>query len=147
MSKHFKIYSAVFPILLKDGKILLHKRKNTGYMDGKWDLAGTGHVEEGETAREAVVRECFEELGININVEDVEFCHLSHRVGISDGFDYNYIYFIVSDFSGNPTIKEKDKNAEIRWFNLDDLPADIIPDRKEAIKASFNGIYYSEWTA
>ena len=37
--EHFRSYSAVFPILLctRDGQrqILLHRRENTGFMDGK----------------------------------------------------------------------------------------------------------------
>lgn len=46
--------------------ILLHRRKNTGYEDGKWDIAGSGHVDEDETAQTAVIRECQEELGIEV---------------------------------------------------------------------------------
>ena len=69
--EHYRSYSAVFPILLRDGKdgreVLLHLRQNTGYMDGTWDFAGSGHVDENETARQAVARECREELGICVD--------------------------------------------------------------------------------
>ena len=55
MTEHHKSYSAVFPILLRDGpagrEVLLHLRQNTGYQDGTWDIAGSGHVDAGETAR------------------------------------------------------------------------------------------------
>ena len=48
MAQHFPCYSAVSPLLLRQrgGKqeILLHRRYNTGYMDGQWDIAGSGHV-------------------------------------------------------------------------------------------------------
>ena len=64
--EHYRSYSAVFPILLREGangqEVLLHLRQNTGYMDGCWDFAGSGHVDENETARQAVTRECLEEL-------------------------------------------------------------------------------------
>ena len=47
--EHYRSYSAVFPILLREGangqEVLLHLRQNTGYMDGCWDFAGSGHVE------------------------------------------------------------------------------------------------------
>ena len=59
--EHYRFYSAVFPILLREGangqEVLLHLRQNTGYMDGCWDFAGSGHVDENETARQAVARE------------------------------------------------------------------------------------------
>ena len=75
--EHYRSYSAVFPILLREGangqEVLLHLRQNTGYMDGCWDFAGSGHVDENETARQAVARECLEELGITVNPADMEF--------------------------------------------------------------------------
>ena len=85
MAQHFPCYSAVIPLLLRQrgGKqeILLHRRHNTGYMDGQWDIAGSGHVEGNETAREALARECAEELGIHVRPEDTEFAHVCHRLG------------------------------------------------------------------
>ena len=40
--EHYRSYSAVFPILLREGangqEVLLHLRQNTGYMDGCWTL-------------------------------------------------------------------------------------------------------------
>lgn len=111
MDEHFKALSAVFPIITRsDGtacKILLHRRTNTGYQDGKWDISGSGHVDEDETARAAVIRECKEELGIDVQVEELMFVHLSHRLS----FDRTYydIYFVVNNYAGEPTIMEPDK--------------------------------------
>ena len=86
--EHYRFYSAVFPILLRSGphgqEVLLHLRQNTGYMDGHWDFAGSGHVDENETARQAVARECLEELGITVDPADAEFVHLCHRVAGGD---------------------------------------------------------------
>ena len=85
MAQHFPCYSPVIPLLLRQRggrqEILLHRRHNTGYMDGQWDIAGSGHVEGNETAREALARECAEELGIHVRPEDTEFAHVCHRLG------------------------------------------------------------------
>ncbi len=50
-----------------EGQLLFYKRDNKPGIPfpGHWDLIG-GHVEEGETPEEALVREIKEELGINV---------------------------------------------------------------------------------
>lgn len=146
-SKHFKLYAAIFPIIQNNkGDILLHQRQNTGYMDGYWDLAGTGHIDPGETATEAVVRECQEELGIKVNLENLQLVHTVHRVGAQDNFPYLYLYFSVKEYSGKPRIMEKTKNAQLAWFSLDQLPDKMIFDRRRALENSFSGQIYDEIT-
>ncbi|WP_281420403.1 NUDIX hydrolase [Tissierella simiarum] len=148
MDKHYKALSAVFPIIVRqcDGKmqVLLHQRANTGYMDGKWDFAGSGHVDEGETAKMAVIRECLEELGITVDVEFVEFVHLSHRIGKNGGPTYYDIYFIVKKYDGIATIAEPNKCSALEWFDLGNLPNEIIDIRKLAIQNYLDAIPYSE---
>ena len=147
MAAHFRSYSAVIPIIWKmeNGKkqVLLAKRANTNYMDGFWDFAGSGHVEKNETATEALIREIREEVGIEVQPCDTAFAHLTHTV---DGeWTYCDIYFAVERYSGRPRIAEPDKCAELRWFAADQLPADMIVRRKDALRRHLNGEYYSEW--
>ena len=146
MSEHFRAYSAVFPIIIQqiDGQesLLLHRRQNTGYMDGKWDFAGSGHVDEGETARTALIRECGEELGIGVAMDDIAFCHLSH--GLSLNRTYYDIYFLVKQYIGVPKIMEPDKCSELAWFSADHLPEDMIACRRRAFEAVRAGVFYSE---
>ncbi len=148
MEKHYKSLSAIFPIILqkKDDtiQILLHRRKNTGYQDGKWDIAASGHVDEGETAKMAVVRECAEELGIDVKIKDLSFVHLSHRVSNNGGRTYYDIYFVVNKYHGIPKVIEPDKCSELRWFKIDDLPNEIIDIRKIVLDNYKNDIQYSE---
>jgi len=146
MGKHFKTLSAIFPIILKDdGKttgILLHRRKNTGYQDGKWDISASGHVDEGETAQTAVIRECKEELGIDVKIEDLAFVHLSHR--LSTDRTYYDIYFVVNKYAGEPTIMEPDKCSDLNWFDIDKLPSDMIECRAAAVQYYKDKVFYSE---
>jgi 8-oxo-dGTP pyrophosphatase MutT (NUDIX family) len=162
MSGKFKSYSAVFPLIFQtDGdtaKILLHRRQNTGYQDGKWDFAGSGHVDEGETAREATMRECKEELGIDVAAADLVFVHLSHRLPEKEPPDgplldkiirpekrtYYDIYFEVKKYTGVPSVMEPEKCSEMAWFDTKDLPSDMIDCRKAALRAYKDGVYYGE---
>ena len=78
MEKRHTLPISVQLLLEKDNKILLMKRKNTGYEDGKYCLPG-GHVEAHEEIRKALIREAKEEIGIDINMQDIEFYKVMNR--------------------------------------------------------------------
>lgn len=145
MSQHFKTLSAVLPVVLRerDGReeVLLLRRANTHYMDGKWDFAGSGHVEAGELASQALCRELLEETGLVAKPEDVTFLHLSHRVKEPTYYD---LYFEVGTWTGEPSIREADKCSAMAWFPVDDLPEDMIPNRRRTFLLGRNGVPYSE---
>lgn len=147
---HFRTLSAVFPIILRrEGgrtQILLHRRQNTGYMDGFWDVAGSGHVDGGETAAQALCRECGEELGIRVRPQDVEFVHLTHSVDSSDETEtYYHLFFLVRAYEGTPQIMEPDKSAALAWFDLDALPEGLIPALRRDIGQALRGVVYGEY--
>jgi ADP-ribose pyrophosphatase YjhB (NUDIX family) len=78
VSPRFKVGPAVHLVLIEEDKVLLAKRANTGYEDGKWSVPA-GHLDGGESVREATVREAAEEIDIAIEVDDVRFGHVMHR--------------------------------------------------------------------
>ena len=144
MSEPFKACSAVFPIILRDDgrEILLHLRQNTGYCDGYWDTAASGHVDEGESAKQAAIRECKEEIGVDVKVDNLEFVHLSHHA--DPNMSYYHLYFYVNHYEGVPAIMEPEKAAELKWFNLNKLPEGMIPVRKKALEAWCDDVMYTE---
>lgn len=143
--ERFKTPSAVILMLMRNrnGKeqILLQKRKNTGYMDGYYDFGVSGHVENRETMKMALIREAKEEIGIKIDTKDVEFVTMIHDIRKNIYFNG---YFKVTKWEGEPRINELDKIEEIKWFDLENLPNNIIENRKEGIKNYKKKIYYSE---
>ena len=64
----FRLVPAAYVVLLRPSgtgdEVLLQLRQHTGFMDGHWACAAAGHVEEGESAPAAAVREAAEELGV-----------------------------------------------------------------------------------
>lgn len=140
----YRTLSAVFVMIIKDHKILLQKRKNTGYSDGKYDLAASGHVEQKESLKEAVIRESFEEIGIEVDKENIEFVTLIHKNDAVYNTVYYNVYFITHTFQGIPFVKEPNKCSELKWFDLENLPANLIHDRKIAINQFLNEEYYDE---
>lgn len=139
-----KTLSAVFVLIMQKNKILLQKRQNTGYADGKYDLAASGHVEKNESLKEAVIRETYEEIGIKVLKKNIDFVTMIHKNDTSYNNVYYNLYFIVKNFEGIPTIKEPYKCSELKWFDLKSLPLNLIGDRKLAIRNYLSDEYYSE---
>lgn len=128
MGERNKLPISVQLLLENQNKILLMKRKNTGYEDGKYSLPG-GHVEANEEIRKALIREAKEEIGININIEDVEFYKVLNR-RVSENQEYVDFVFKTTRWSGNINNNEKDKCEEIIWVDKDNIPVntlDFIP--------------------
>lgn len=148
MSEKFKCLSAVGLILTRknefgEEEVLFQKRKNTGYCDGDYDLAATGHVENSESMKRATCREAKEEIGIEIDEDDLEFVCIIHKN--TNGVIYYNGYFKAIKWTGIPRINEPTKNEELKWFNINNLPENIVDDRIIAIENYKSNIKYSEY--
>ena len=121
-------------IVLRDGKILLIKRKNQPF-EGKWALPG-GFVEYGEKTENATVREVFEETGLMTKI--------NHLVGVySDpnrdprGHTVSIVYIL--DIICNEELKSGDDACDAKFFDLKNLP-DLSFDHEGIIKDVLGGI-------
>ncbi len=138
--ERFKLVPSSYLILIKHGKILLSRRCNTGFEDGKYGLVA-GHVEENETFKEALAREAFEESGVLVS-EDMDVVHVMHRKASSDiRVD---VFIQPKKIEGEPKIMEPEKCDDLRWFELDNLPSNTIPYIRQAIGCIQKKIFYSE---
>lgn len=143
MSERVKFNASVSFLIQKDEKFLLFYRTDGYFKDGWWVLPA-GHIEEGETATQTVIREAKEELNIDIYPKDVEFVHLVHNLtGENKRMD---IYFLVKKFSGVLTNLEPNKCEKLAFFSKTSLPPleKIAPTTLQALKKIWEKIYYSE---
>ncbi len=127
-------------ILRQTEMVLLGRRMNTGFADGSWHVP-SGHVEDGESAVTALIREAGEEIGVRIDPADVRFVHVMHHYTDSGRVA---LFFDVTRWRGTPINTEPDKCAGWDWFSLDDLPEDMIPYAGEALTRYRKGETYSE---
>lgn len=139
--KRFLLHATVGLLLIRDNKILLMKRINTGYMDGYYAVVA-GHLEENENLKQAMIRESFEEVGIVIKEEDVTISSVIRR-GDNDNY-FNY-YLTTKRYEGVPFIKEKDKCKELIWCCLESLPDNMIANDKRAVYNYLNNITFDEY--
>ena len=145
MKKRYKMPIAVFLILdrIKNNKLefLLQLRQNTGYSDGLWDLAVGGHVEENESLKISLVRESKEEINIDVKEEDLGFLLLSHDKFFNKR-EYINVYFKATKYEGEIKIAEKKKIKELKFFDLNSLPENMIPNRRKAIENYVSKVSY-----
>ena len=116
----------MYGLLRSDGRLLLLRRAGSGYRDGTLALPA-GHLDGGEDAVSALVRELAEELGI---AADPATCRLATVVhsGPEDADDEEYLnlFFTVGAWTGTPEIREPDRCTELVWADPVRLPPDAI---------------------
>lgn len=131
---------SAYLILQKGTQILLGLRKNTGYKDGEWSLVA-GHVEDGEPATNAMVREAKEEIGIELSPTDLRVVHIMHRKSNRLNVD---IFFVASSWKGLIKNCEPDKCEKLEFFEIGALPPNFVDYHDYVLKAIPAGEFYSE---
>lgn len=122
---------AVNLLFLKDNKVCLMRRYNTGWNDGMYALMG-GHVEDGENPINTAIREAKEEFGVNITSND-----LQHMLTCAVCPDHIYLYFLCSNWQGEITNMEPNQCDDISFFEINNLPVNLIDADKQAINHIF----------
>lgn len=100
-----------------NGQILLQRRNlNSDIEPGKWDAAVAGHVRFGETADQAIVRECLEELNYNLDTYQL----ISKRFfKTNTSTALMMVYFGPIEELPNANLREVE---EVDFFNINEIP-------------------------
>lgn len=139
----YKMIVSVYLILIDDkGQVLLLKRQNTGFKDGEYGLPA-GHVDGGEDLYTAMQREAKEEVGVNIEKEDLHFVHVMHRnCGDHERID---VFFECCKWKGDVTNCEPEKCSELKWYSRSELPEDFIDYYRRCFEHVDNGSCFSHF--
>lgn len=137
---------ATFPVtvhlfFIREDKVLLSRRFNTGYADGQYSVPA-GHLDGGETVRDAAAREAREETGVRIEAGDIHFSSVMHRIEGDERVDF---FVQVLKWNGEPFNAEPDKCDDLCWVDLNALPEDTIPYVRRAIANHLNGVPFDEF--
>ncbi|MDR1853561.1 MAG: NUDIX domain-containing protein [Azoarcus sp.] len=117
------------------GRILLLRRANTGFFDDLWSLPG-GHVEEGESARQAAARELQEETGLVVVPAELVWQGVVHRHSDTNRIDF---FWRAPRWQGEPVLREPDKCSALAWFERAALPTDLVPYVRAALAMGEGG--------
>lgn len=134
---------AAYLIPVWKGNILLARRFRTGYEDGKYSLVA-GHVEQGESCMQCIVREAKEEIGVMIRMEDLEMVHvMHHNAGVNN--QRMHVFFVTTTWKGAIANCEPHKCDDLAWYDFERLPQNTIPYVAYAIRQIINDVSYSEY--
>lgn len=107
------IRSTVVAVIEKDGKVLLVKR-NTEPFNGYWTLPG-GHIDFGERAEQAVIREVKEETGLSFKPK-----FLGYRDEIYPDINWHgEVLIFYGEAEGEENIDGKEI-IDIKWFDINE---------------------------
>ena len=111
--------------------LLERKNENTGkkeilmmlanYLGNMYDLPG-GHLEPNEDLYDAMNREAKEELGIEIEREDMQIIHIYHH------YEKDLLKFVfkVKKFKNKIQNLEPEKCKELKWIEIENLPDNTL---------------------
>ena len=132
-------------LMNNEEEVVLLRRFNTGYQDGKYEFP-SGHIEEGEALTVAVVREAFEEICVTVEVSNLEFvgCVDNHVSGKHVNF-----LFKTNKFIGIPKIMEIEECDDLCWRKITDLlPSmeDLSVDTKRFVDMMISNSVFKAYT-
>jgi 8-oxo-dGTP diphosphatase len=140
---HPRLPVAVHVLLLRGNDVLLVRRLNTGYEDGRLSVVA-GHVEPGESVTEAALREAVEEVGVILARDRLRVVGVMHRRSDEERIDFFLAYRLGSD-DREPTNQEPEKCSELVWADRADLPRDTIAYVRAGIESFREGVWFQEF--
>lgn len=143
MGQRFHLVPAVHVLMFSGESLLMLRRANTGYEDGKLSVPA-GHVDGNEPVTVSAMREVGEELGIDAAADEFQFAHVMHRRK-ADGEERVDFFLALSAWSGEPVNAEPHKCSELVWVERDSLPPDVISYVRLAVESTRSNIRFSEF--
>lgn len=143
MPKPNTFKASVYVITERDGKVPVFLRHGTKWLQGFYTIAA-GQAEPHETLAVSAARELKEELGIEVDVADLELVHCQYR---NHGVDDVWFgaFFKAKKWRGEPKLMEPELHSDLQWVDMNSLPQPMIPYEQAAFDAMAKGLLYSDY--
>ena len=135
--KKFPTIKVATDIIIKNEKeeILLIKRADkseAGY--NEWALPG-GYLDYFEKSKEGIVREVKEELGLDININEIKFQEIRDKYDRDPrGRTISLVHSIRTNSSKLKIKENKNEVKEYRWYSQENIPEKMAFDHLDIIK-------------
>lgn len=125
-------------IINSKNQVLLQKRSaNKRLWPNLWDITAGGHVLTGEFGFQSIIREIKEEIGIDINKNDITFIGASTSQNIKNEIKnkhFNEYYIVNKDIDVSELVLQEEEVSDAKWFEKEDVI--------NRINNNFEGICY-----
>ncbi len=127
--------------------VLLQKRsQNKDSYPGCYDISSAGHISAGQTPQEAVVRELYEELGLQVPISALTYL-FQHEAYHRDVFygelflnhELSWVYLYEQDISPSDCTPQPEEVEAVCW-----MPGSVLASHLEQKDPQFC-VYQSEW--
>ncbi len=112
-------------IINSNRQVLLQKRsKNKRMWPDMWDITAGGHVLTGEFGFQAIIREVKEELGIELNKNEIIFLGSALSSNISRNIinnHFNEFYVVNKNIDENKLKLQAEEVSEVKWIDKEDI--------------------------
>nr|MBP9668076.1 NUDIX domain-containing protein [Candidatus Saccharibacteria bacterium] len=122
-------------------ELYLLRRANTGWKDG-WYIVPAGHIEAGQSPRQAAVRELQEEVGVYTTVDDLSEPMVYFYPADDMTHERVSLFFVLENYDGPIKNNEPHKADSAGWFRMSDLPKNLVPMLRKALEDSTKNQYY-----
>lgn len=143
---NFYAGTAIMLYRFKDGKVEFLFQKRSRFVDRnaeKWDVSAGGHVNYQELILDAARREAKEEIGVDVDIDKLEFA-AKYLVGTDR---IVYLYFYDCDNTDLEFHFDDNEVEEVRWVKYGDYKkfAEEAPIKENLQKDVIFNIYLEEW--
>lgn len=108
-------YYITVVIFIQNNKEKFLIQKRVLKKDGKWATTG-GHPVSGENSKQGIITEIKEELGINVNNENIQ---LFKTIKTED--DFVDLYYLKEDIDINDVKLQKEEVDKAKWASIEEI--------------------------
>ena len=124
-------------IMNEKGEILLQKRAaNKRQEPNKWAICA-GHIEAGESIEDSIIREMEEELGIKVNINQLEFLKIYKKQNDIPNnniknYNFQYMYFLKPNWNIEDYKIQLEELSEIKYVPFTEFE-DIVKNKDKDV--------------
>lgn len=120
-------------IINEKNELLLQKRSATKKTHPNcWDISSAGHIRSGEDVKQGAIREIKEELGIDVNKDELQYIDTIKSTKNPKNMEFAYVYLVKTNKKVDDYIFEDNEVSEVKYVYYETLEQ-MVKDEAEGL--------------